>query len=335
MRRKRAIFFFILGLLFAFALGLRIFNANRFHLEKRTVFLMDTFVSVCAVGPKSQTLEPLRLALERMRQINEKFNAFNPKGQIYAFNHLGAPITDAEILGVISIALKVSELSDGAFDITTFPLSELWGFASKKPKVPSEEAIQETLKDIGWRHLILQPDKLVKDRPGVRIGLGGIAKGYAVSEAVKVLKEQGINNALIDAGGHVYALGQRGARPWRIGIKDPRSDGILGYVDIKDLAVLGSGDYERFFIENGKRYSHIFDPKTGYPVQGVQAVTVLYRDPVLADAFTKVPFVLGVAKGNAILASVPGLESIIVTEKGEIYYSAGLNGILKVNNLSE
>ncbi|HAJ56793.1 MAG TPA: hypothetical protein DCL35_03360 [Candidatus Omnitrophica bacterium] len=320
-----AVLFFAAGL-FAF----RMYNERRFNLEKRTVFLMDTLVSVYAVGPKQKVSAPLELALKRMREIEAKFSAFDPKSPVYAFNHFGTPITDKEILSVARAALKVSELSDGAFDITTFPLSELWGFASKSPRVPTDDEIRDVLKSVGYKHLVLTEGRLEKDAPGVVIGFGGIAKGYAVGEAVRVLRENGVASALVEAGGHVYALGKRGKNYWKVGIQDPRGEGILGYVEIEDMAVLGSGDYERFFIDKGKRYSHIFDPRTGHPAQGASAVTIIYNDPMLADALAKVPFVLGLEKSRDIIGSIPGMEAIMVAAEGEVTYSPGLKDRLKL-----
>jgi thiamine biosynthesis lipoprotein len=141
---------------------------------------------------------------------------------------------------------------------------------------------------------------------------------------LKVLKFNGVSSALIDAGGDVYGLGKKGSKLWRVGIKDPRGEGILGYVEVEDMAVMGSGDYERFFIKDGKRYHHIFNPKTGYPTEGVQSVILIYNDPVLAQAWTKIPFIKGSEKGLERLEKIPNIEAIIITESGKILYSSGL-----------
>ncbi len=312
------------------ALSLRAWNLGRFHLEKRTVFLMDTLVSVYAVGPKDKVSVPIRLALERMAEVEKKFNALSFSSPIYEFNNNNKPITDPEILKVVELALKISDLSDGAFDITTLPLSQLWGFARKNFRVPRESEISEVLKSVGFRHLILKGGVLTKDSPGTKIDLGGIAKGYAVGEAVKVLKENGVTSAIVDAGGDVYALGKRSGRFWKVGIKDPRGKGVLGYVEVEDLAVMGSGDYERFFIDSGKRYGHIFNPKTGHPTETMQAVTIIYPDPAFADAMAKIPFVLDQERGRDIIESIPGMRAIMVTRDGEITYAGGLEKELKI-----
>lgn len=326
--KKLKLVFIILLAVFAWFWAIRHHNARRFHVEKATRFMMDTYVTVYAIGPKEITEKAIELALNRMQEIDVKFNSLNPKSPIYAFNHQGAPLSDPEILELIRLALKVSKESDGAFDITVAPLVELWGFYAKAPHLPQEQEIKDCLRNVGYQHLRLSNGKLTKDNEAVRIDLGGIAKGYAVSEATKVLKQKGVTSAIIDTGGDVYALGKRGKKLWRIGIKDPRGEDVLGYVEVEDLAVMGSGDYERFFINAGKRYHHIFNPKTGYPTEGVIAVTIIYNDPLLAQPLTKIPFVLGAKKGLEFLDKIPDMEVIIVTASGEKLYSSGLKHAL-------
>jgi len=328
--RKSKIVFIIIAAIFAVLLGIRTYNGYRYHVEKETRFMMDTYVTIYAVGPKAVTSRAMGLALGRMQEIDVKFNSLNPKSPIYAFNHQGTPISDAEILSLIRIALKVSEESNGAFDITVAPLVELWGFYEKAPHLPQDQAIKDCLKNVGYRHLYFNNGKLEKDNEATRIDLGGIAKGYALSQAVGVLKQNGVSSALIDAGGDVYGLGKKGKNLWKVGIMNPRGEGVLGYVEVEDLAVMGSGDYERFIIKDGKRYHHIFNPKTGYPTEGVSAVTLIYQDPILAQPWTKIPFIMGAKKGLEILEKIPGMEAIIVTTSGEKMYSSGLKHILNV-----
>ena len=297
--------------------------------EKQTRFMMDTYVTIEAAGPGKTASRAIGLALDRMEELDEKMNPFNPKSPLYAFNHHGAPITDPEILGVVRTALEVSQASEGAFDITTFPLTELWGFGTESVRVPSEEKIKETLKNVGYHHLILRSGRLEKDKKGVAIDLGAIAKGYAVAEAVKTLKAAGVTSGLVDAGGDVYALGRKDGRLWKVGIQAPRGEGLLGYLEVEDRSVACSGDYERFFMENGKRYHHIFNPRTGYPAEGLTSVTVVYPDCALTDAWTTALFVMGPEKGLEAVKKIPGLETIMITTTGEKLFSPGLKDALK------
>lgn len=346
MKRPKIIFI-IIGVLILALFGIRAYNGYRHHVEKQTRFMMDTYVTIYAIGPQRPTAKAVDSALGRMQEIDVKFNCLNPKSPIYAFNHNGEPISDPEVLGLIKVALEVSKETAGAFDISVAPLLELWGFYTKSPHLPREQEIKDALRNVGYRHLLLNNGKLEKDSPGVRIDLGGVAKGYAMQEAIKVLKAQGVTSALVDTGGDIYALGKRGKKLWKIGIRNPRSkedspgdaalghievgeDGLLGYVEVEDLAVMGSGDYERFFIQDGKRYHHIFDPKTGYPTQGITGTTLIYPDPVLGQIWGKIPFIMGAKKGLEILGKIPGMEVIIVTASGEILYSSGLKHALNV-----
>jgi thiamine biosynthesis lipoprotein len=311
--------------LFAF----RSYNARRFHLEQDTRFLMDTYVTIYAVGPSSATRPAIRKAFERMQAVDEKFNIHNPDSPLYDFNRKGTPITDPEILAVTRLALSVSRETDGAFDITISPLVDLWGFYGDDPALPDEAAIEAYLEQVDYRRLALIDGELRKRSPAVRIDLGGIAKGYAIGEAARSLKENGAVSALIDAGGDVYALGAKGEAPWKVGIRNPRGDEILGYVEVIDLAVMGSGDYERFFVHDGRRYHHILDPKTGYPAKGMVAVNLFAADPMTADVWCTAVFAMGPEKGLELVDQKEGMEAIVITEAGEKRLSSGLEHLLK------
>lgn len=306
------------------------YNLGRFHSERQVRLMMDTYVTISVLGPEKITLPAINLAFKRLEEINVKFNHLNPESPIYTFNHKDKPITDFEIINLVKKALKVSQESGGAFDITIAPLVELWGFYKKASYIPKDEEIKEALRKVGYRHLWPNNGKLEKDDPAIRIDLGGIAKGYALSEAGRVLKEQGVTSAIIDIGGDVYALGRKGGKLWRIGIKDPRRKGLLGYIEAEDLAVISSGDYERVFVKDGKRYHHIFNPRTGYPTEGIAGVTLIYPDPTLAQAWAKVPFVVGAEKGMEMLERIPNMQAIIITDSSQILYSPGFKQPLKL-----
>ena len=330
LRKKLMLAFILVAVVFLVSLGIRLYNQYRFHLEKQTRFMMDTYVTIHAVGPQNATAPAINSALDRMQEIDTKFNVQNPDSPIYAFNHMGTPISDPEIIEVVHLALQIARDSDGAFDITIAPLIELWGYYGDSPRLPAKEEVQACLRKVGYHHLMLKNSSLQKSQADVQIDLGGIAKGYAVGQAVDVLKREGIFSALIDAGGDVYGLGKRGGDLWKVGIKSPRGDDILGYVEIEDLAVMGSGDYERFFIQDGKRYHHIFDPKTGYPAEGLSGTTLIHPDPVVADAWNTAVFVLGPEKGLKWVEKIAAMETIMVTPAGDIMYSNGLKNALHV-----
>ena len=322
--------FVLIAVIFLGLLGIGIYNSRRFHLEKETRFMMGTYVTIYASDLKRTPSRAIGLALDRMREIDAKFSYFNPTSPIYAFNNSGTPISDPEILKLIRIALNVSQKTKGALDITVAPLLELWGFYDNSFRVPQGQAIKDCLGKVGYQHLLLEDNNLKKDIESVKIDLGGIAKGYALSEAIKVLKAQGVKSALIDMGGDIYALGNKGNKPWKVGIKNPLGGGVLGYIEVEDIAVISSGDYESFFIKDGTRYSHIFDPSTGYPTQGVASVTLIYDDPTLAQIWAKIPFVIGPKKALEMLEEIPRMEAIVITTSGDKIYSSGLKHAIHV-----
>ena len=320
----------VAALIVVVLLGIRFYNIYRFHLEEQTRFMMDTYVTVYAVGPEKVTAPAINSALDRMQEIDKKFNAQNSESPIYAFNHRGIPISDPEIVAMVRLALQIARDTDGAFDITIAPLIELWGFYGDAPRIPEQEAIKDCLTRVGYHHLAIKNGTLQKNKADVQIDLGGIAKGYSVLQAVEVLKKKGVSSALINAGGDVYALGKRGRDLWKVGIRSPYGDDILGYLEVEDLAVMGSGDYQRFFVEDGKRYHHIFDPNTGYPAEGLRATTLIHPDPMVADAWNTAIFVLGPEKGLKWVEKIAAMETVMVTTAGDMIYSNGLKNALHV-----
>lgn len=321
----------VIAVVFLSVMGIRFYNIHRFHLEKQTRFMMDTYVTIYAVGPESLTTPAVNAALNRMQEVDAKFNSLNPESAVYAFNKQGTPITDPEILSIVQSALRVTAESGGAFDITIAPLLELWGFYGESPALPSDADIRKCMENVGFQHLVLTSTDLKKDKPGVKIDLGGIAKGYAIDQAVKVLKSKGIESALIDAGGDIYALGKRGRDMWKVGIKDPRGDGILGYVEVENMSVTGSGDYERFFEVNGKRYHHIFNPRTGQPAEGLSGSTLIYPGTSMYG-WSAAVFVLGPEKGLSWVERQAGVEALLVTSSGKALYSSGLKNAVHFHN---
>jgi thiamine biosynthesis lipoprotein len=333
-KKKRALNWLGLGMiLFAVILagliGIRQYNLYRFHLEKQMRFMMDTYVTVYAIGPKTETLPAINAALDRMQEVDAKFNSHIPGGPVYAFNNQNVPITDREVLDLVALALQISKDTDGAFDLTVQPLLELFGFYGPPFRLPEPAEIQQCLNRVGYANLILSDTELRKKRPDIKIDMGSIAKGYAVSQAVQVFRDHGVTSALVQAGGDIYALGKKVDQLWKVGLRNPRGDGVLGYLEVQDLAVMGSGDYERFFMHEGKRYHHIFDPKTGYPAEGLSATFLVYPDPKVANALNTAIFVMGPEKGLSLVERIPGMEAVMVTTSGQIIYSSGLADALK------
>jgi thiamine biosynthesis lipoprotein len=227
---------------------------------------------------------------------------------------------------VIKKAQEISELSEGGFDITVGPLTELWRKARKEKIFPSIEEVKEKLGLVNFKNIETdQEGKVFLKKKGMAIDLGGIAKGYAVDRAFELLKSLGYRNLIINAGGDLRVGGLKIDQPWSIGIQHPReSQKILARISVSDMAVATSGDYEKFFLYQGKRYHHIFSPKDGFPTDDCQSVTVICKEGMIADALATAVFVLGPEKGYTLCQKLEGVDCLIVDQEGKIIISPGL-----------
>ncbi len=299
--------------------------------RKQTRLIMDTYVTIVAVGPSAKTDKAIDLAFDRLDEINKKFNHLDSTSPVFTFNQGSGPLTDSEIVGVIAGAEAVSEASGGVFDITVEPLVRLWGFYSGDTTVPTKEAIDSCLQRVGYGKLKVEDGGVIKLDPRVTIDLGGITKGYALKEAARVLRANGADSAIIDAGGDVYAIGKKGNENWKVGVRNPRGDGIIGVTAVSNLAVVTSGDYERFFYgPDSIRYCHIIDPRTGWPARGFVSTTVIMRDPVWAPGWSKVLFILG-PDAIALSEKAGGFEALLISDKLVASMSKGLAQAMKLD----
>lgn len=291
----------------------------------RTEMMMNTVVNIKIYHNRADAV--LNEAFHEIERVEKLFDSVQETGTLYAFNQGGLTLSNHEIASLVAQAKIISELSFGAFDITVTPLMNLWGFYNETPTTapPSSAAIEKLLPTIGYHHIAVTPPTITKLNKEVKIDLGGIAKGYAVDCAVQVLKKQGVKSGLVDAGGDVYVFGEKPDRsPYRIGIKDPflAGDNLVGVVEVSDAAIVTSGNYERYFIYEGRRYHHLLNPVTGYPSQGVVSVSVLYSNTALADAYATAIFVSGVKDGLAIANKMRGMEVLIIDESTN-YHATG------------
>lgn len=230
-----------------------------------------------------------------------------------------------ELINLILRSLDISVLTHGAFDITYDSIGQYYDFRERRR--PDAATIQEGLERIDYR--LVEVDRLEGTvqflAPGVRINLGGIAKGYAVEQAVKLLRSRGILHGIVTAGGDSRLLGDRRGQPFMVGIRDPRNEGeVVLTIPLEDEAISTSGDYERYFEEDGKRYHHIIEPMTGEPAGGIRSTTIVGPDAVLTDALSTSVFVLGVDRGLRLIATLPDYEGIVIDAEGRLFYSDGL-----------
>ncbi len=276
-----------------------------------TEFLMDTVVSVTAYGTHAK--EAISAVFMRLRELDKKCNAHQKGSVIYAINTApkNVPISvDEEMFDLIQQSLLFSNDAQGAFDITLFPVSTLWAFGTKEATVPQETAIVTALTTTGADKLMLDKENrtITKTNSGTQLDLGAAVKGYAAEEALKILKENGISHAYLDLGGNVAVMGGKPTRflkrlltgkkaePFIIGLQMPDAPRgtVMETLSLYDGFIVTSGNYERYFEENGKRYHHILNPKTGYPVyNGLKSVTVVADNGLEADMLSTALFVLG------------------------------------------
>ena len=272
-----------------------------------------------------QALEEVFAEAER---INRLMSTYIDGSEISEINRLAAKepvVAGEELFRLIQRSLDISVLTLGAFDITYDSVGQHYDFRDRQR--PDAATIDSEKENIDYRYVQLDQStgSVSFLREGVRINLGGIAKGYVVERGVDVLRGRGIRHAIVTAGGDSRLLGDRRGRPWWVGIRDPREDGKVAIsLPLADEAISTSGDYERFFDEDGVRYHHIIRPSTGEPAGGVHSATVFGPDAVITDALSTSVFVMGVDKGLTLIATLPDYESIVIDASGSVFYSDGL-----------
>jgi thiamine biosynthesis lipoprotein len=293
---------------------------------RRSRLMMGTVVEIVAGGQDSGKLEAaVDAAFAEIAKLEKLLSRHHQASDVTRLSESdGGTAVAEETVAVIALGLDVARRSGGAFDLTLGRLKVLWGFDAETPTVPSQDALSAALIGIGPTALSLAGQQVNKQAPQLLVDLGGIAKGYAVDRAIAVLKEQGVTSAAVNAGGDMYLLGQRSERAWRIGIQHPRQkETVLETVQVRDQAVVTSGDYERFFEEDGIRYHHLFDPQNGLPARGCQSVTIIADSVILADALATAVFVLGPKAGLQLLTQYPQTEGLVVAADGTLHSSPG------------
>lgn len=310
-------------LIFAFSTTLRaewVGDARSMMGTEVSVYLWHDDIEIGA-----QLVEDVFVEVSR---IDRLMSTYIEDSKISDINRLAAEepvIAGDELFELIRRSLDISVLTHAAFDITYDSAGQHYDF--RNGQRPDEATVAAARELIDYRFVALDQAAgtvSFKER-GVRINLGGIAKGYVVERGIDILRTRGVEHAMVTAGGDTRLLGDRRGRPWMVGIRDPRNDGQVAIsVPLADEAISTSGDYERYFEEDGIRYHHILQPDTGKPANGVHSASVFGPDAVLTDALSTAVFVLGVDQGLRLITTLPDYESIVIDDAGRIFYSDGL-----------
>ncbi len=308
----------------------------------KDIFAMDTFMNIRAYGENAD--EAVELCVHEIERLEDLFDAQDPKSEISALNREKTMEVSIDTADIISRAREVSTITEGAFDITVYPIVKEWGFTSGEYKIPDRDAIEALLENTGQDRIVVGsageiPDEkevLVQMPENYEIGLGGIAKGYASDRLMEIFRQEGIGSGIVSLGGNVAACGTKpDGKPWRVAIENPDTDKkikalknteYIGVVEVSDKSVITSGGYERFFEEDGVRYHHIIDPKTGSPADsGLISVSIISEDGCLADGLSTALFVMGREKALQCWSEHKSMfDCILVESDGSVTITEGI-----------
>jgi thiamine biosynthesis lipoprotein len=318
--RFRSIFFAVISLMAMAA------HADWYH---REAAIMGTRIAVELWHEDASEAErAIEAVLGEMHRVDALMSHYKPESQLSQINARAAlaPVAvDSELASLIERAGKLSALTGGAFDITYASVGYLYDYRAHQK--PTDEQIEAGLGAVNWRHVVVDPkDSTVRfTRSGVRIDLGGIAKGYAVDRAIAILESRGVRHASVTAGGDSRIIGDRFGRPWIIGIRHPDdADKVIARIPMIDAAISTSGDYERYFDEDGKRFHHIIDPHTGKSAGELRSVTIIGPDATTTDGLSTSVFVMGPERGIELIERLGDVDAVVVKSDGKVLYSSGL-----------
>ena len=296
----------------------------------RSNLSLDTVVTITIYDTNDNKL--LDDVFKILDDITNKFSVDLKESEITKINDLDKNIPlkiSDDMKFVINKGLYYSELSSGIFDITIEPLVKLWSIGKEGEKIPTDNEIKDALKNINYKNISINENKIIKKSKDTKLDLGSIAKGYAADKIIEFLKNKGYKRAIINLGGNVYALGEKSKNtPWKIGIQNPfkKTGESLAYISVKDKTIVSSGINQRYFIKDNIRYHHILSPFTGYPIDNnLMSVSIITDSSTDADALSTITFEYGLNKGLKLIESLDGVEAIFITKDKKIYISDGLN----------
>ncbi|MCD1117115.1 FAD:protein FMN transferase [Chryseobacterium turcicum] len=294
--------------------------------RSRVVTLMGSKFEITLVDKDSLSAEKnIDKSIAEIRRIENLISEWNPETQISEVNRNAGikPVkVDAEVFALTEQAIYFSKLTDGAFDISIVAMDKIWKFDDSMNELPSEESIKNSVKNVGYQNIILDKTNstIFLKNKGMKIGFGSIGKGYAADKTRELMKSFGVKAGIINASGDIASWGtQPDGKPWAIGINNPfKDDKIAAVLYLKENAVTTSGSYEKYAEIHGKRYSHIMNPKTGYPSTGLTSVTVVGPNATMANGFSTSIMVLGKKEGLKLIKKFPEYQYLLITDSGKI-----------------
>lgn len=298
---------------------------------KKEIFAMDTIMSITANGENAN--DAIKAAEVEINRLERIWSTTISDSEVSVFNATGKTVLSSDSIELLKAANNIYHDSDGAFDITIYPLVKAWGFHDKNFRVPPQTEIDENLSLLGFDNLVFDDstNELSISNPGMAIDFGGIAKGYTSQRIIDILKEYDIDSAVISLGGNVQTLGHKpDSSNWKVGIQDPDDNQTLvGTINATDLAVVTSGGYQRFFEMDEENYHHILDPKTGKPANnGLKSVSIICKDGTLADGLSTSLFVIGTEKAIEYWKiNHDNFDTVLVTDDDRIIITSGLTNI--------
>lgn len=294
-------------------------------------FLLDTVVKITIYDKEDNSL--LNGCFDKIAEYEKIFSRTDPESELWAVNHRGA-VDSVEVSEpmreLTEKGLYYCEISGGAFDIAIAPLTELWDFKSSDKSVPAKADIDAAKAKCDYKTVSVSGNKITFTSPDTMLDFGALAKGYIADKVKEYLAENGVNSAVINLGGNVLCIGEKpGGEAFNIGVRKPFAEGTVRTVSAKDLSIVTSGVYERYFEENGVLYHHILSPRTGYPYEnGLLSVTVLSELSLDGDGFSTLLFSLGLEDGMKLVDSTDGIEAFFITDDNNVHYSAGAEKLL-------
>ena len=291
--------------------------------ESATFFAMDTAMDFTVYGDAALLDEAETL----IGSLEEQVSVTDEHSDIYAIDHTGSGSLSGNAAELMAQALELCRRTGGALDISVYPIVRAWGFTTGSYQVPDEETIQSLLPLVDYTQIQYDAATGVVTLPeGMEIDLGSVAKGYAGQLAAQMLREHGVQSALLNLGGNVQTVGTKpDGSPWQIGIKDPQGEDAMMVLSVEDQAVVTSGGYERYFEQDGQTYWHIMDPSTGHPADsGLLSVTIVGKQGIICDGLSTSLFVMGLEKAADLWAQSGDFEAVFVTASGEVYITEGL-----------